>query len=91
MHAWCGHLVQYSPQPTVAAIDAMLARYDRVALVPVFVAYDPMFHETILGRAVQQSSCPERVSYSRTAILPEPEVAEWVVRIAGEMLRRSSP
>ncbi|MCC6238503.1 MAG: cobalamin biosynthesis protein CbiX [Dehalococcoidia bacterium] len=89
VHAWCGHLVQYSAQPTVEAIDAMLARYDRVALVPIFVAYDPMFHETILGRALQQSSCPERVSYSCTAILPEPEVAQWVVEIAGEMLNRA--
>ncbi len=85
-HAWCGHLVQYSPQPTTEAIDAMLAGHDRVAVVPIFVAYDPMFHETIMGRAVQRSSCPERVIYSGDAILPEPEVARWVVAIADEML-----
>lgn len=86
MHAWCGHLVHYSPQPTIEAIDTMLAGYDLVAVVPIFVAYDPMFHETIMGRAVQQSAAPERVLYSGNAILPEPEVGQWVVEIAGEML-----
>lgn len=85
-HAWCGHLVHYSPEPTTDAIDRMLAEYDRVAVVPIFVAYDPMFHETIMGRAVERSSDPSRVIYSCNAILPEPEVGEWVVEIAGEML-----
>lgn len=85
-HAWCGHLVHYSPQPTVDAIDAMLADCDRVVVVPIFVAYDPMFHETIMGRAIQLSRSSERVIYSNSAILPEPEVGRWVVEIAGQMV-----
>ncbi|MFN8531990.1 MAG: CbiX/SirB N-terminal domain-containing protein [Dehalococcoidia bacterium] len=86
IHAWCGHLVHYSPQPTVDAINRMLADYDRVAVAPIFVAYDPMFHKTILGRAVSQSSSSERVVYSATAILPEPEVGRWVAAISAEMI-----
>lgn len=86
VHAWCGHLVEYSRQPTLDALEAQLAKHDRVVLVPIFVAYDEMFQQKIMGRAAERCSAPDRVIYTDDAILPEPAVAEWVVEITGRML-----
>jgi sirohydrochlorin ferrochelatase len=85
-HAWCGHLVNYSREPTNDAIESLLHSVERVILVPVFVAYDPMFQEKIIGRAVERCGAPERVLYRRDSILPDPEVGRWVVEITGKML-----
>lgn len=85
-HAWCGHLVNYSREPTNDAIESLLDSVERVILVPVFVAYDPMFQEKIIGRAVERCGAPERVLYRRDSILPDPEVGRWVVEITGKML-----
>lgn len=84
-HAWCGHLVSYSRQPTIEAIDSLLDQVDRVIVIPVFVAYDPMFQDKIIGRAAERCSAPERVLYRPDSILPDPEVGRWVVEIAGRM------
>jgi len=54
-------------------------------VIPVFVAYDPMFQEKIIGRAVERCGAPERVLYRRDSILPDPEVGRWVVDIARQM------
>ncbi len=78
-HAWCGHIVRYRRQPIVDAIDAVLERAERVIVVPLLVAYDPMFQDRIIGRAVDRCAAPERVLYRRDAILPEPAVGRWVV------------
>lgn len=86
IHAWCGHLVEYSREPTMAALEEQLASHDRVVMVPIFVAYDEMFHEKIMGRAAERCSDPDRVLYTCDAILPEPAVAEWVVDIARSTL-----
>lgn len=85
-HAWCGHLVEYSRKPTVDAINQMLEAVDQVIVIPQLVSYDPMFQERIIGRATTQSADPSRVLYSADAILPEPEVGNWVVRISQEIL-----
>jgi hypothetical protein len=86
IHAWCGHLVEYSREPTMAALEELLATHDRVVMVPIFVAYDEMFHEKIMGRAAERCSDPARVVYSNDSVLPEPAVAEWVVEIAAQTL-----
>lgn len=86
-HAWCGHLVNYSREPTMNAIDALLQRVDRVVVIPVFVAYDPMFQEKIIGRAVERCGSSGRVLYRRDSILPDPEVGRWVVDIARQMAK----
>lgn len=85
-HAWCGHLVDYKKGPTLDAINAMLARTDRVIVVPQLVSYDPMFQERIIGRAVRECDDPSRVLYGNDAILPEPAVGEWVVHISQQLL-----
>lgn len=84
-HAWCGHIVGYKRQPIIDAIEEMRGRADRVIVVPILVAYDPMFQERIIGRAVARSPAPEQVLYRPDAILPEPEVGRWVVDIARRM------
>lgn len=86
IHAWCGHLVEYSRQPTLDAIEAMLEEYDRAVVVPIFVAVDEMFHDKIMGRAAERCSAPSRVIYTRDSVLPDPAVAEWIVEIAEQML-----
>ena len=85
-HAWCGHLVDYSRKPTVDAINKMLEQTDQVVVVPQLVSYDPMFQERIVGRATKESADPSRVLYGADAILPDPEVGNWVVRISNELL-----
>lgn len=85
-HAWCGHLVEYSRQPTIDAINRMLEVTDKVIVVPLLVSYDPMFQERIIGRAAKQSADPSRVLYSADAILPEPAVGDWIVRISQQLL-----
>lgn len=90
-HAWCGHLVNYSRQPTMSAIESMLERTERVVVVPILVAYDPMFQDKIIGRAVARSAAPERVVYRPDSILPEPEVGRWVVDIARQLAASTVP
>lgn len=86
-HAWCGHLVSYSRQPTIDAIESVLEKVDRVVLLPVLIGYDPMFQDKIIGRAATRCAEPERVLYRPDSILPEPEVGRWVVEIAQKMAR----
>lgn len=64
----------------------MLEQTDQVVVVPQLVSYDPMFQERIVGRATKESADPSRVLYSADAILPDPEVGNWVVRISNELL-----
>lgn len=84
-HAWCGHIVRYRRQPIVDAIETVLQHAERAIVVPILVAYDPMFQERIIGRAVERCPSPDRVAYRPDAILPEPEVGRWVVEIARRM------
>ena len=55
-------------------------------VVPILVAYDPMFQERIIGRAVAACASPERVLYRPDAILPEPAVGHWVIEITRRMV-----
>ena len=68
------------------AINKMLEQTDQGVVVPQLVSYDPMFQERIVGRATKESADPSRVLYSADAILPDPEVGNWVVRISNELL-----
>lgn len=88
-HAWCGHLVHYSRRPTTEAIDKLLAGCERVVVVPLFVAFDPMFQTGIIGGAVQRTAEPERVLYRGDAILPEPAVGRWVVEVARGLIEQT--
>lgn len=84
-HAWCGHIAGYRRQPTADAIDRVLERADRALVVPMLVATDEMFQDRIIGGAVAKCRDADRVLYRPDAILPEPEVARWVL----ESVRRA--
>lgn len=90
VHAWCGHLVSYSREPTSEAIEAILEEHDRAIVVPIFVAFDEMFHDKIMGRAAERCSAPDRVIYTHDSILPDPAVGSWIVRIASDLLTGAS-
>ncbi len=84
-YGWCGHIVHYSSDETTKAINAVLAKKDVALVVPVLVAYDEMFQKNIIGRGIAQSEGNgARVLYQADAILHDPDVDAWVIRISGE-------
>lgn len=84
-YGWCGHLVHYNPDKTTEAVNAVLAEKDAAIVIPVLVAYDDMFQKNIIGRGIERvEGHQERVLYAADAILPDPEIDEWVIRISGE-------
>jgi len=90
-HAWCGHLVGYKPGPTAEAIKRTLDIAERVAVVPVLVAYDEMFQDRIIGAAVHQAGQSDRVHYRPDSILPEPAVERWIISAVEQSLQGSLP
>ena len=83
-HAWCGHLVHYSSEPTKNAIVEALHSKERVLVIPALVARDPMFQDRIIGGAVKELNLGERVIYEPDSILPDPALNEWIVAIVHE-------
>ncbi len=91
VHTWCGHIVEYDPEPTTRAILELLQTKERVIVVPALVARDEMFQDRIIGEAVTAAGAPDRVIYRPDAVLPEPRVNGWIietVRTTAEALRR---
>lgn len=92
-HAWCGHLVHYDRAPTRDAIARVLRRRERALVIPILVAVDERFQFDIIGGAVGEARTAAgddaRVYYLPDAVLPEPEVDDWVVRIVGETATRA--
>jgi hypothetical protein len=86
-HCWCGHIVRYKKDQTVAAINKVLECADRALVIPILVAFDEMFQDTIIGGAVKQVGRPDRVLYTPDSILPEPAVHRWVVNIVKATLQ----
>ncbi|MFT3837900.1 MAG: CbiX/SirB N-terminal domain-containing protein [Myxococcaceae bacterium] len=86
---WCGHLVHYAPEKTTEAVERVLTHKSRALVVPVLVAFDEMFQVKIIGGGIEKVEDRERrVAYRPDAILPDPDVEAWVVRIAGETLQK---
>lgn len=85
-YGWCGHLVHYNPDETTQAVNAVLETKDKAIVIPVLVAYDDMFQKNIIGRGIERIEGHEqRVLYAADAILPDPAIDDWVVRISGEI------
>lgn len=79
-YGWCGHLVHYNPDSTTAAIEQVLKEKERAIVVPVLVAHDEMFQVQIIGDGIAKiKNNKERVSYRPDAILPDPNVENWVI------------
>ena len=88
-YGWCGHLVHYNPEETTRAISAVLEKKDTAIVIPVLVAYDDMFQKNIIGRGIERvEGFRERVLYNADAILPDPNIDDWVIRISSEYASR---
>ena len=84
-YAWCGHIARYKREPTITVVRELLARTDRVGVIPILVAHDEMFQDHIIGGAVHEAGQPSRVHYRPDAVLPEPAVDQWIITAAREM------
>lgn len=82
-YGWCGHLVHYNPDSTTVAIEQVLKEKERAIVIPVLVAHDEMFQVQIIGDGIAKiKNNKERVSYRPDAILPDPNVENWVITAA---------
>ena len=85
--SWVGHIVRYSPAPTRNAVNQILKTKQHVAVIPLLVAVDPGFQGKIIKGAIDESSDPDRVLYRGDAILPDPDLNQWIVDITGETVK----
>ena len=81
-YAWCGHLVGYSTDPTLNGIQKLHELEDNVIVIPVLVANDPYFQKDIIQKACDMSE--GKVLYKQDAILPDPNINQWVVDISSQ-------
>ncbi|MBO6517326.1 MAG: CbiX/SirB N-terminal domain-containing protein [Bacteroidia bacterium] len=82
---WCGHIAHYNPDSTTIAINQVLEREEKSAVIPVLVAHDEMFQVKIIGNGINKvSNYEQRVLYKPDAILPDPNIEDWVVNIVEE-------
>jgi sirohydrochlorin ferrochelatase len=86
-YAWSGHLVNYSIEPTRKAVNQVLATKKKDIVISVYVAFDKMFQQDIIGEAIRKSDRPEDVLYKDTeAILPDENLNDWVVATVRDSL-----
>ena len=79
---WCGHIVRYAPDSTTAAIKRILEKKNTAIVIPALVALDENFQIRIIGGGIEKiKDHKTRVRYKPDAILPDPEVEQWVVDI----------
>ncbi len=80
-YAWCGHIVDYSAQPTTDAVNQVFELEDRVMVIPLLVAYDPNFQVEIIQKGVEQAKRGSEVLYRPDSILPDDNLNAWVIEI----------
>ncbi len=83
--AWCGHIAHYSPDSTTAAVNRILEKNKRALVIPLLVSSSEQFQIEIIGGGIAAVSDHEsRVLYKPDAILPDPDLEQWVVDAAAE-------
>lgn len=92
--AWCGHIAHYSPDSTSAAVDRILEKNKRALVLPLLVSSSEQFQNEIIGGGVTAVESHEnRVLYKPDAILPDPDLEQWVVdateQYASEIMKLS--
>jgi len=85
-YAWCGHLVNYSTEPTEKAIEQVFELEDKVLVVPLLVAFDPYFQLEIIETATNNVENSDNVVYKPDAILPDDNLNKWVVEITNKVV-----
>jgi len=86
-YAWCGHVVDFSPDPTTKAIEKVLEIEDKVIVIPVLVAVDQMLQKNIIRRGVRKVKNRTRVLYKPDSILPDENLNQWTIDIVFETLK----
>lgn len=81
-YSWCGHLVGYSPEPTVKGIEKLMELEDLVIVIPILVGNDPYFQKEIIQKAVDMVK--GNVAYTQDAILPDNNLNKWVIDITNK-------
>ena len=81
-HSWCGHIVRYNTDPTTKAIQSALKAKDKALVVPVLVAVSENFQGRIIGTAIENAKAKDRIIYKPDAILPDPNVRQWIIDIS---------
>lgn len=86
-YGWCGHIANYKPEETTAAINTVLKASRTALVIPVLVAHDEQFQIKIIGNGIARvPDHQHRVVYKPDAILPDPNVERWVVNVAEEFI-----
>ncbi len=81
--AWCGHIANYSPDSTTAAINRALETSRQAIVIPLLVSHSEQFQIEIIGGGVSAvENHRERVRYKPDAILPDPKLEKWVIETA---------
>jgi len=65
-YAWCGHVVDYSPQDTQVAINKMLKQKQRVNVIPLLVSNNLFFSTTLSRKPLIPAQIPNRLCTSKT-------------------------
>lgn len=86
-YAWCGHIVRYSSDPTREGIEKLMEFEDNVIVIPVLVANDEHFQGEIIQNGVDAAENSSHVLYKQDAILPDPNLDQWVKDITKETLK----
>ncbi len=80
---WCGHIVRYAPDSTTVAIRRILEKKSTAIVIPALVALDENFQIRIIGDGIEKiGDHKTRVRYKPDAILPDPDIEQWIIDIA---------
>jgi hypothetical protein len=91
-YGWCGHIANYKPEETTAAIERVLKTSRTALVIPVLVAHDEMFQIKIIGDGIAKvPDSKNRVVYKPDAILPDSDIERWVVSVTDEYVRKIHP
>jgi hypothetical protein len=91
-YGWCGHIANYKPEETTAAINAVLKTARTALVIPVLVAHDELFQVKIIGDGIAKvPDYKTRVVYRPDAILPDPNVERWVISVTDEYVQKIRP
>ena len=87
-YAFAGDLVDYSGEPVVKAIQEILVLEEEVIVIPVMLGIDEMLQVNTIAAAVNAIPTSSRLRYKPDAVLPDPKVNEYVIRIVQEGVER---
>ena len=87
-YAFCGNLADYSGAPVVEAINEVLELEKQVLVVPVLLGVDELLQRDVIQAAVNAIPTASMVRYKQDAVLPDPEVNEWVIEKVQEAVQR---